>query len=180
MKYLLQLNKLVYLLLLGIAIHSSTPLYSQSKIKKVKGQAPEFEMETFSGKIISSDELKGKVTLLEFWDTHCGPCRKLMPDFEKLTAKYANNDMVEIISVNGGFESKENAKKFIDKYQYNLFFTYMDKKYSRNKFKVRELPCTIIIDKNYNFHYMHLGIDEEKEPNIIEEFDRQIQEALTK
>lgn len=167
------------IILLVIIIGLNVDLHGQSKTKKVNGIAPEFTMETFDGKIIESGELKGKVILLEFWDTFCSPCIKLMPDFEKLTEKYKNNEDVIIISVNAGWQSKEKAKAFIDKRNYNLFFTYMEKQESK-KLKVRELPCTIIIDKDFEYSYKHIGLNEEKEQNIIEEFDHQIQLALKK
>jgi len=168
-----------WVLILLLITNLSFNLNAQSKTKKVSGKAPEFTMKSFEGEVINSEDLKGKVILLEFWDTYCSPCIKLMPDFEKLTAKYKNNDNVVIISVNAGWETMEKAKAFIEKRNFNLYFAYMEKKEAR-KLKVRELPCTIIIDKNFEYSYKHIGLNEETETEIINEFDEQIQLALSK
>lgn len=45
----------------------------------IDNQAPDFELQTLTGKVITSHELKGKIILLDFWDTRCGPCIQLMP-----------------------------------------------------------------------------------------------------
>ena len=47
------------------------------------------------------------------------------------------------------------------------------------KLKVRELPLTLIIDKDFNFIYKHVGLNEEKESNIVfKVWDKKIQELL--
>ena len=97
-----------------------TPLQMSRKNAGIRGPAPDFELYSFNGETISSSVLKGKVIVLEFWDTRCGPCRRLMLEMEKLYLKYKDNPEVAILEVNAGWETKENAQKFISNQDYEL------------------------------------------------------------
>jgi len=119
---------------------------------------PDFELQTLNGKIITSEELRGKIVLLDFWDTHCGPCIKLMPHMEELYLKYKDNPSVVILIVNAGWQSIDEAKSFVSKHNYDLPFAYMTKQESK-KLKVREIPKTIIIDKHFNYRLQYVGYD---------------------
>jgi peroxiredoxin len=50
--------------------------------------APDFELTDLSGKKVRLSDLKGKVVILDFWATWCGPCRMEIPDLVKLQSKY--------------------------------------------------------------------------------------------
>ena len=69
--------------------------------------APDFTLSDLEGNPISLNKLKGKVVLLNFWGTWCGPCRKEIPDFIKLAEKYKDNGL-EIIGIT---LTSGNAKK---------------------------------------------------------------------
>ena len=94
-------------------------------------KVPDFKLQTFDDTFITSSELKGKVVLLDFWDTHCGPCIKMMPHMEKLYSKYKSNPDVVFFIVNAGWQSIDEAKDFVSKNDYDLPFAYMMKQESR-------------------------------------------------
>jgi thioredoxin 1 len=56
-----------------------------------------FTLKDVDGKDVKLASLKGKVVLLDFWATWCGPCRMVAPEMEKLAAKYAGS--VEVVKV---------------------------------------------------------------------------------
>ena len=60
--------------------------------------APNFTLANLSGDLVSLDDLKGKVILLNFWGTWCGPCRIEIPDFIKLMNKHKHNGL-EIVGI---------------------------------------------------------------------------------
>jgi thiol-disulfide isomerase/thioredoxin len=61
--------------------------------------APDFVLKTPDGKEVSLAGLKGKVVLLDFWATWCGPCKAAMPSIQKLHEKY-DGKQVAILGVN--------------------------------------------------------------------------------
>jgi peroxiredoxin len=52
--------------------------------------APDFALTDLSGKTVRLSDFKGKIVLLDFWATWCGPCRKEIPDFIQLQRQYAD------------------------------------------------------------------------------------------
>jgi len=80
--------------------------------------APDFSLADLDGNTVTLQQLKGKVVLLNFWGTWCGPCRKEIPDFINLSKKY-KQDGLEIIGVTLTSGPPENIKAFADKWGIN-------------------------------------------------------------
>jgi len=58
---------------------------------EVGNAAPNFKLRNLDGKEVSLDQFKGKVVLLDFWQTSCGPCRMTMPLLERLQKEFPQN-----------------------------------------------------------------------------------------
>jgi peroxiredoxin len=58
--------------------------------------APAFTLTTSEGEQISLDDMNGKVVLLDFWATWCGPCKESLPDIQKIAKKFADQPLVVI------------------------------------------------------------------------------------
>jgi len=91
----------------------------QAQRPPVSIPAPDFTLATTEGDLVSLSDLKGKVVLLNFWGTWCGPCRIELPDFVKLYDKY-NKKGLEIvgITIRRG-ESIEDVAKFQEQWGLN-------------------------------------------------------------
>ena len=75
-------------------------------------QAPDFEMETFSGDLLRLSDLEGQVVVLNFWATSCPPCRWEMPSFERIAQEYGDRGVVFVgVSVS---DTAEDAQAFVD------------------------------------------------------------------
>jgi peroxiredoxin len=70
--------------------------------------APAFTLTTSEGEQIALDDMGGKVVLLDFWATWCGPCRESLPDIQKVAKKFADQPFV-VISISS--DRDENAWK---------------------------------------------------------------------
>jgi thiol-disulfide isomerase/thioredoxin len=70
---------------------------SQPELARAR-MAPPFVVTTLDGKRVSMDDLKGKVVLLDFWATWCGPCRAALPHMQKIAKKFDGEPLV-VLSV---------------------------------------------------------------------------------
>ena len=97
---------------------------------------------------ITLDSLRGKVVLINFWATWCGPCRMEIPDLNELYSKY-NKDGLEILGISVS-DSKRSLINFVKAYPMDYPVLYgsgleMDKVTSKYG-GVNSLPVTFVID----------------------------------
>ncbi len=87
----------------------------EDKIKEIldkKNYAPDFTLKALNDSSYTLSEMRGKVVLLNFWATWCGPCRMEIPDFNEIYKKHGS-DKIEILSISISDTRKalENFKK---------------------------------------------------------------------
>ena len=100
----------------------------------------------------SISNYKENTIMINFWATWCAPCRKEMPSLDKLKSIDEFKD-IHIIPINIGGDTIEKSKKFFQELEINNLKTFSGsgEKFSE-KFKIRGLPTTVLIDKNgYEF-----------------------------
>ena len=82
-------------------------------------KAPDFKLRTVKGKLVNLSDYRGKVILLNFWGTWCGPCLQEIPDFNKLYSKYNKNGL-EILGItvprSGTSDSDKELIKFMKRW----------------------------------------------------------------
>lgn len=124
---------------------------SNEPIKGIQGQikAPEIELVSPKGKLIKLSDFKGKLVLIDFWASWCGPCRKEMPNVIKIYSKFKNKGF-EIYGVSLD-QDKEKWMEAITKDGIN-WPQVSDLKYWDNVaariYNVQGIPYTVLIDKD--------------------------------
>lgn len=169
---------LIFLVLIILGCENSTAQQKNRQLKnfkvkpknKVKSnnliKAPDFTLADLKGNQIKLSDLKGKVVLLNFWGTWCGPCRKEIPDFVKLMEKY-KKDGLEIIGITLTSGTPENIKAFSDKWGIN-YTLLTDIKGNETQSvtaeygkatnePIRGIPTTFIIDRDGMIQKRYVG-----------------------
>jgi tetratricopeptide (TPR) repeat protein len=106
--------------------------------------SPDFSIVTADGEYITSDDLRGKVVLLDFWGTWCGPCRSSIPDLKRLAKKYSDKEFILVsIAVN---DPQEVWREFLEDNKMDWTQVRDDKSVLQRTFQVRAFPTYILID----------------------------------
>jgi thiol-disulfide isomerase/thioredoxin len=114
-----------------------------------------FSLTNLEGKQIKLSDYMGKVVVLDFWATWCGPCRASFPGMQELVNEYKNKN-VEFLFIDTWQEGTPNAinkevSKFVKENSYNFHVLFDYKNDIVTKYKVESIPTKIVIDKNGNF-----------------------------
>jgi thiol-disulfide isomerase/thioredoxin len=125
--------------------------------------APAFALKDLEGKPLSLEEAKGKVVLLNFWATWCGPCRAEIPDLIELQKEF--KDKLEIIALATDEDDAEEVKKFVAKEGINYPVAMDDDKVSGEYGGVPALPTSFVIDPQGRVVEKHVGLND---PSIYE------------
>lgn len=116
--------------------------------------APEFTASLADGSTFTLSEQEGKVILLNFWATWCGPCVGEMPAFEKLYAEYG--DKISILAVDC-MEDAQTVDRFISDNGYTFPIAYDEKGDILTKYPSDGIPYTLVIDGNGMIKNIYLG-----------------------
>jgi thiol-disulfide isomerase/thioredoxin len=119
--------------------------------------APPFSVTSLDGQHVSLDRLQGKVVLIDFWATWCGPCREALPHIRDIARKFQGQPLV-ILSVS--LDSDEvKWKDFVAKNDMT-WLQYRDCGWDgplAKLFGVREIPHTFTIDPDGILEEEHVG-----------------------
>lgn len=141
---------------------------TKAKLAKqmISQPAPAFALKDFDGNTVSLASLKGKVVIVDFWATWCGPCKASFPGMQMAVNKYQNNPNVKFLFIDtweNGDNYTDGVKKFIADNKYS-FHVLMDEKGSDGRqskvvssFGVTGIPTKFVIDGAGAIRFKHVG-----------------------
>jgi thiol-disulfide isomerase/thioredoxin len=119
------------------------------------GNAPEIELVSPKGKLIKLSDLKGKLVLIDFWASWCGPCRNESPNVVEAYSKYRNGKFTNAkgfdvfsVSLDRDVEAWKNAIK-IDNLSWSSHGIDSEGK-AASSYGVNSIPTAFLIDGNGN------------------------------
>jgi thiol-disulfide isomerase/thioredoxin len=135
--------------------------FGRSGAEDLSGQpAGDFTLTDLQGKKHRLSDLRGKVVMLDFWATWCGPCRRQMPLVEKLGAEMKDKGLVTF-AVNQG-ESSEGVRRFLEKNNYGTTTLLDQKSEVGRQYKVSGIPTLVIIDREGKIAAHYVGVRNEE------------------
>lgn len=109
--------------------------------------APNFELATLDGEVVSLADLKGRPVLVNFWATWCGPCRAEMPEFQEASVDNAGNLVVLGVN-NTASDTPEYVVDFVQELGLTFPILLDEDGSTAELYRVRGLPMTVFIDRN--------------------------------
>jgi peroxiredoxin len=126
--------------------------------------APEFNLPAQSGgKRVSLKDMQGKVALVDFWATWCGPCKASFPKYEALAKKYSDN--VVIVGISEDDES-DDIKSFAADTGATFPLAWDAEKSVAQRYHPDSMPTSFLIDTNGVVRFVHSGFHEGEEKEI--------------
>ncbi len=121
------------------------PIINKDIAEKI---STEFELEeVLTGKMIKISDFEGKVVILDFWQTWCGPCLKNFKHFQKLKEKWQNK-LVIIAASPDWADKPRQIKKFAKRNSYDFYFVFAGE--LEQKLQLGSIPFKIIYDQQGN------------------------------
>jgi thiol-disulfide isomerase/thioredoxin len=137
--------------------------------------APDFSVVTLEGSYISLDDLKGKVVLIDFWATWCGPCVTATPRLAQIQKNLRDKPFV-ILGISADRQA-EPWKAFIEKHKLP-WAQYLDTRGAlASKFKVNAYPTYMLLDHEGIVRYVKLGWDLDVDGEIERQARKLLKEA---
>lgn len=137
-------------------------------VKVLAGPAPNFTLEDISGKPLSLNDIKGKVVIVDFWATWCGPCVMSIPELIDLQDKYKSKGLVVIgISVDDEKVSKGELLAFKEKMRINYQILRANNKVYEDYFGRTSgfsIPTLFVIDREGKVRDRFVGFT----PGVVE------------
>lgn len=131
-----------------------------------------FEAATLSGKKISDESLKGKITVIKIWATWCGPCVMEIPHLNELEKKYHSDTNIVFLAITD--DSSEKIRNFLSSHQF-AYEHVTDARKLKHLFQrgpVKTIPEHIVIDPELNIVFDESG----SSPDIAAKLDSVISE----
>ena len=131
---------------------------------------PEFEVYNYDGEKVAWSDVKGEVTILNFWFPTCPPCREELPGLKAMYEKYKDRGFRMVVI--DGLRMTERGKQFIKEHELPYIFLETgegEENVVQKVFGVGTYPTSFVVDKEGRVRYYHLGFNAGDEVKIEEE-----------
>lgn len=147
------MKRLVFAIFLSLLATSS--FAAKQKHVDLKGPAKDFTLKSTEGKNVRLSDLRGRVVMLNFWASWCGPCRQEMPLLDALSKRYEPAGFT-LLGINVEADKKA-ADGLLKEIPVSFPVLYDPTSKVSETYKVEAMPSTVMIDCDGNLNYLHRG-----------------------
>ena len=131
-------------------------------LTSVGEQAPDIAVTSVDGLSVRLADLRGRVIIVNFFATWCGPCRMELPDLQEIWSEFHDNDEFRMLVI-GREESAEILRTFKDEHGFTFPMASDLDRSAFDRFATEFIPRTYLIARDGNIVYQCCGYDFEKE-----------------
>jgi peroxiredoxin len=150
--------------MLGIVACSPSKPPTRAVVKDTsrRKHAPDFALKDANGKLVHLTDYQGKVVLLDFWATWCGPCKVEIPWFMEFQRKYKDRGF-EVVGVSMDDDGWKTITPYVEQKKINYRVVLGDDKTGDQYGGLEALPTTFVIDRNGRIASIHVGLTDKKD-----------------
>jgi peroxiredoxin len=148
-------------LVVGLTItacsNSGTTARAAVKAEKDRKKAPDFTLKDANGAAVKLSDYRGKVVLLNFWATWCGPCKIEIPWFMEFEQKFKDRGFA-VLGVSMDEDGWEAVKPYLENRKVNYRVVLGDDTVGNLYGGIESLPTTFVIDRDGRVASIHIGL----------------------
>ncbi|MEQ1947063.1 MAG: TlpA disulfide reductase family protein [Bryobacteraceae bacterium] len=136
---------------------TQAPADSEIRAEAQRKPAPDFALKDVNGSPVKLSDYKGKVVLLNFWATWCGPCKLEIPWFMEFEQKYKDRDFA-VLGVSFDDDGWKSVKPYITEHKLNYRVMIGSEEIGQLYGNVDALPTSFVIDRQGRIAAEHTGL----------------------
>jgi len=148
--------------LAGTSCSNAITVKAAVKPEKDRKTAPEFSLKDANGQTVHLADYKGKVVLLDFWATWCGPCKVEIPWFMEFEQQFKDRGFA-VLGVSMDEGGWDDVKPYIQDLKINYRILLGNEEISDLYGGLDSLPTTLLIDRQGKVASVHIGLSQGKE-----------------
>jgi thiol-disulfide isomerase/thioredoxin len=131
--------------------------------------APAFELRDLEGHRVSLDQLRGKIIMLDFWATWCGPCQISMPIMDRLQKEFSGDVVLLAIDV---MEPEETVREYVSRQNVRSKVLLDPEGSVGEVYGSGAIPMQVIIDQQGVVQHVNVGLSPRREASLREQINR--------
>jgi peroxiredoxin len=120
-------------------------------------KAPDFSLPTLTGSKLSLASLRGKVVVIDFWAQWCEPCKKELPQLQKLAKEFSGKDVV-VLAINLD-KTKDNAQRLAQQLGLSIPVLLDPSGAVAATYDLPKMPTSFLVDKRGIVRFVHEGFE---------------------
>jgi thiol-disulfide isomerase/thioredoxin len=145
------------------------PPFEPETMIQIGSAAPNFKLPALRGGEISLDQYRGKIVMLDFWASWCGPCRMTMPLLEKLQREYA--DIMVLLAINLQ-EPGDIVRDYVRNQGISSNVLLDEQGVVSEAYGTYSIPMQVLVDKNGIIKYIQIGFNPRMSSQLRAEIEK--------
>ena len=150
----------------------TTTLFTTSVFAAPPKALPSMTFGGIDGHPLRTEDLEGKVVLLDFWASWCIPCRKSFPEVDRLSRDFVSKGLTVVaVSVD---EQRKNADAFLTLFPHSMTVAFDPAGAAAATLDLQGMPSSLLIDRSGHIRFTHMGYRKK----TVEQFRAEIVQLL--